>query len=161
MDFNPTTWGSIGQWVSAALTTLAFLTTAYVVQRDTKERRLSQARQVAYFLKEEKRAVYERGRNQILEYTVRNLSPEPIYEVSTVFDSIDGIALSDYRAILLPGDTHALEVSSLHKLPPPVLSFRDNAGKVWKRSVSGNLHLARTRKNWYGKRPPKGFNPNV
>lgn len=162
MDFNPDTWGTVGQWASAGLTALAFLTTAYVVRRDTKERRLSQARQVAYFINEDKIPHYELGRkNQIYEYTVSNLSPEPIYDVSNVFDTVAGIGLNDYRAVLLPGGTHTFKVSVLHELPPPVLSFRDNAGKIWARSVSGKLHLTGTRKDWYGKRPPKDFNPNV
>ncbi|BCW66746.1 hypothetical protein NicSoilB4_15090 [Arthrobacter sp. NicSoilB4] len=47
MDFNPDTWGTFGQWASAGLTGLAFLTTAFVVARDTKVRKQSQARKVA------------------------------------------------------------------------------------------------------------------
>jgi len=163
MDFNPTIWGTFGQWVSSSIATLALLTTAFVVWRDTNERRVSQARQVAYYVKENVRSVYEFDQEEedpIHDYTVSNLSPEPIYDVMQVSDHKGSVGLLEFRAVLLPGHEHVFEGADYTRVGPPILSFRDNSGAVWARSISGRLHKTGTRKDWFGSRPPKGFNPD-
>lgn len=163
MDINPSTWGTVGQWASAVITGSAFFATFYVIRRDAKVRLFAQARQVAYYIKENKRSIYEFDQDEEVshDYTVINLSPEPIYDVTQVSDSNGSVGLLEFRAVLLPGHEHVFEGADYSRVAPPILSFRDNSGAVWARSISGKLHKTGTRKDWFGRRPPKDFNPGV
>jgi hypothetical protein len=160
MDFNPSIWGTYGQWVSSTLTTLAFLTTAFVVFRDTKDRREAQARQVACFVKKIKRSMYEDDQSPLVEYRVSNLSQEPIYDVTLLSHEATGksIGILQFQDVVLPGKTHEFEVEDYSRIDPPLLSFRDNSGKVWARSVAGYMHRTGSRKGWFGRPVPEDFN---
>ncbi|GAP53478.1 hypothetical protein AHiyo6_00430 [Arthrobacter sp. Hiyo6] len=163
MDFNPSTWGTVGQWASAVITGSAFFATFYVIRRDAKVRLFAQARQVAYYIQKKKRSLYEidEGEDPIHDFTVINLSAEPIYDVMQVSDSNGSVGLLEFRAVLLPNDQHVFQGADYSRTALPILSFRDNSGAVWARSISGKLHRTGTRKDWFGRRPPRDFNPDV
>ncbi|MDP9906070.1 hypothetical protein [Arthrobacter bambusae] len=49
MDLSPSVWGTVDQWASAVFAGSAFFATFYVIRRDAKLRRMSQARRVVYY----------------------------------------------------------------------------------------------------------------
>lgn len=163
MNFNPSIWGTVGQWASAVITGSAFFATFYVIRRDAKVRRYAQARQVAYYTKENKRSIYEYDQEEEVshDFMVINLSPEPIYDIMQLSDSKGSVGLLEFRPVLLPGHEHVFQGADYTRVGPPILSFRDNSGTVWARSIAGKLHRTGTRKDWFGRRPPKYFNPDV
>jgi hypothetical protein len=151
MDFNPDTWGTVADWVGGLGTTAAFLITAFVVYRDAKFRRLSQARKVVYVAEEtEYMSVvtasfhdYETGPPpNLYKYILKNLSDEPIYGIR--FISSGGpnkghrLAAKD---VVLPGEefTHEDELAY-----PPIVAFRDNSDVGWVRNIKGKVHPVRT-----------------
>lgn len=133
MIFEPAEWGTFGQWASALGTTAAFSATFYVIRRDSKVRRYSQARKVAYY-----RVDLGKDRGGIWSHTVENLSDEPIYDVELHLVVRGRSRKSLVKAeILTPKD----------KLPPLLdhadaidAQFRDNSGRLWRRTVDGKLH---------------------
>jgi hypothetical protein len=156
--FAPYVWGTVGQWGSAIGTVSAFLATFYVIRRDAKERRESQARKVAFHLDEvhwtilqsEAEEGEERGASSML--VLSNSSDQPIYDVMLraggpedgrkySYDS----ATIKVSAIMLPGtkislryftDAHPSEMKSS-------AIFRDNSNHHWRRDLRGNLGQAR------------------
>lgn len=163
MEFNPDTWGTVAEWVGGLGTTAAFLITGLVVYRDAKLRRSAQARQVAYYVRRPKDYLFDSlsGKLVRLEYFVSNMSPEPIYDVIQYYKSNDGSPdIIDHKEVLLPSQEHQFpDYDYLIGDPPPLISFRDNSGKVWIRSVLGYFHAASP--NWRCVRLPDGFNKNA
>jgi hypothetical protein len=142
-EFHPSVWGTIGQWVSAIGTTSAFLAAFYVIRRDAKERRRSQARKTSLYVVTRERAPEEiDGKHKKwYDLTFKNLSEEPIYDV--VFVIIDGKCIVDSvgrRDILLSDETYEHRNSYSNVVWGGVdIIFRDNSGHKWRRNVKGVL----------------------
>lgn len=156
MDFNPDTWGTVADWVGGLGTTAAFLITGFVVYRDAKVRRSSQARQVAYYLRRPKDYLFNRLSVEV-DYFISNMSQEPIYDVMHYYKSDDdSLGILDYKDVLLPNQEYQFPEVQHMLSDPPLISFRDNSGNLWIRSASGYVHPAR--KKWMSERLPDGFN---
>ncbi|MCZ9880539.1 hypothetical protein [Arthrobacter sp. B2a2-09] len=145
MDFNPSIWGTVGQWASAVITGSAFFATFYVIRRDAAVRRFSQARKVAYYVKPVKVSVYEPpGTVPNAEYIIKNMSDEPIYGVTYYYNHGPkrGRVLGS-EEVVIPGEeviftTEASE-DVLRENGYPFVWFRDNSGHFWNRSIDGFL----------------------
>lgn len=129
-EFPPGEWGTYGQWASALVTGSAFFATFYVIRRDAKVRRYAQARKVVFYSEELRPA---RG----YQYTVRNLSDEPIYGVVLYKEHPNTIFSLD--KVLLPGKDTPPFVTKGDNSPPLRLAFRDNGGWNWNRDTLGFL----------------------
>lgn len=129
MDVNPDTWGTVADWVGELGTTAAFLAAVVVIAKDAKVRKSAQARKVAYVT--EKLTVYGdlQGMThvrQVPKYVIKNLSDEPIYDVSfhahAGISAVQGPAIGE-QDVVLPGEDFATN-SELSE--PPLAYFRDN-----------------------------------
>ncbi|MDQ0672960.1 hypothetical protein QFZ36_000521 [Pseudarthrobacter siccitolerans] len=129
MDFNPDTWGTVGQWASAVITGSAFFATFYVIRRDARVRLLAQARKVAY---------YRSQRGRFWNHTVHNLSDEPIFDVQLhVVVKGRSRELIAEKEILIPQE----KLSPTEWFADSIdAEFRDNSGHWWRRTVNGKLH---------------------
>jgi hypothetical protein len=142
-EFHPSVWGTIGQWVSAIGTTSAFFATFYVIRRDAKERRRSQAQKTSLYVIARERAPEEiQGKHKTwYDLTVKNLSEEPIYDV--YFMMTEGKHLIDsigHKEIILPGETFEKRNHYSNVASGGVdVIFRDNSGHNWRRNVKGVL----------------------
>ena len=143
--YDPTTWGTIGQWAAAAGTTLVFLTTLYVIRRDAKVRRRSQSRKVVYYETESKREQDQIEGNHRYWYnaTVKNLSDEPIYDIRLIIVSkegrrrlIDGLSSAE---LLLPEESFSFRSGRPFAFRFVDAFFRDNSGFYWRRRIDGKL----------------------
>ncbi|WP_427117019.1 hypothetical protein [Pseudarthrobacter scleromae] len=142
MDLNPDTWGTVAEWVGGLGTTAAFLAAVVVIAKDAKVRKLAQARKVAYVT--EKLTVYDHVRGathvrQVPKYVLKNLSDEPIYDVS--FHADAGITAGQGPAIgeqdvVLPGEDFATKIELDE---PPLAHFRDNSNVAWMRNIKGKV----------------------
>jgi hypothetical protein len=141
--FDPSVWGTVGDWVTALGTTSAFLATFYVIRRDAEERRKSQAKKTSLYvvtrdrLPEEMEGKHKRW----YDLTFKNLSEEPIYDVD--FMMTDGKRLIDTlggEEIVLPDGIveHRSGYSDVTFGSVDVI-FRDNSGNNWRRNVKGIL----------------------
>ncbi|NHC12568.1 hypothetical protein [Motilibacter deserti] len=154
--FDAQNWGTLGQWVSATGTSLAFFATFYVIRRDAKVRRREQARKVAFYTERRARLPEQvEGKHRTWTYyVVANLSDEPIYDV--VFWLAKGRSVLDswgVRAdVLLPGGKEEA-IGDHHYAFDKVLLFRDNSGKTWVRTITGELReLGKLSRWWQGTR---------
>lgn len=163
MDFNPDTWGTVAEWVGGLGTTAAFLITAIVVYRDTKVRRESQARQVAYIVRKPAGYIYAslQGKEIPVTYVISNMSPEPIYDVlQYTRGHLPGhMSLIHHLDVLLPTAEFEIPQQDFNRKDPPLLCFRDNSGHRWLRSVSGYVHPAG--RKWLVQRLPANFNKSA
>jgi hypothetical protein len=140
--------GTIPQWLSAIGTTLAFTATFYVIQRDARIRRRSQARRVSFYDE-----VLERGRNKDgskftkSKVCVENLSDETIYDVALhVIRYNDPGQRQGYERVLIPKSQVSLELWA--RAPNYDLVFRDASGIRWHRTYDGQLRqLTRLRQS--------------
>lgn len=142
MDFNPDTWGTIGQWASALITGSAFFATFYVIRRDAAVRRYAQARKVAYYVKVIEPSKYEPvGTIADLEYIVRNISDEPIYGLAYFYHP--GRRVVRGQEVVLPGEEVIYRRQGAEdigrEVGTPRIWFRDNSGHFWNRSIDGFL----------------------
>lgn len=148
MNFDPTTWGTVGQWASAVFAGSAFFATFYVIQRDAKLRRYARASRVAY---------YAYRPEDYFGYKVKNLSDEPIYEVM-IYEP-NGKVLS-LRHVIMPGDEDGVFYPDRnYSGPDPQVQFRDNGGLLWNRDTKGVLRQRLDKPNfgklWKKIRPDK------
>jgi hypothetical protein len=163
IHFTSAVWGTVGQWVSAVGTTLAFTATFYVIRRDAKVRRRSQARKVALYMERLPRAPEEvEGKHKTwYDLTVQNLSDEPIYDVR--FHMVSGKRLIDTLGggnVLLPGGTRAHRQGYSSIVFGGVdLLFRDNSGYHWRRNVQGHLKERGRLNRWLSKHFYGGISP--
>lgn len=154
MDFNPDTWGTVADWVGGTGTTLAFLATAYAITRDAKVRREAQARKVAYYFREVDRAPEElQGRyTKWWIHEVHNLSDKPIYRIQ-----LHEIIRRGYRApmyerfneLLLPGQSFSIPEPRYPSKSRREMQFLDNSGRIWIRTLRGDLKEARPIVDWW------------
>jgi hypothetical protein len=140
MDFNPSTWGTVADWVGGVGTTLAFFATFYVIRRDAKLRRTSQARRIVYYF-----SYFIPG--EPMEdrwFHIRNNSDESIYDV--FFYDHGGRQISQgARQVLHPG-----EETKYRSLEVPRISFRDGARVRWLRTIEGDLRTGRPKySKWF------------
>ncbi|WP_311212353.1 MULTISPECIES: hypothetical protein [unclassified Arthrobacter] len=142
MDFNPDTWGTVAEWVGGVGTTAAFIATFVVILRDAKQRRRQQARKIAFYVEDQLLADLRGGGTVTYSnFTVANLSDEPIYDVRILAEP-RGEYRNNVRSVrhLQPGDKLAYSVEwSTNALLAPAL-FRDNSGRRWHRDSRGELH---------------------
>jgi hypothetical protein len=162
--FDAQVWGTVGQWVGAIGTTSAFIATFYVIRRDANIRRKSQARKVALYAQ----SGSIDGNTTI---TVSNLSDEPIYDIWLPYaDVIDAEIVDEVIDRVIPEPEKIAEppVAALESRPSDVLlpgastseiiprrsdeieglvvvTFRDNSGSRWQKSLDGRLRSTRYR----------------
>lgn len=133
MNFDPDTWGTVGQWASALFAGSAFFATFYVIRRDAALRRTSQAPRVVYYF-----SYFIPG--EPMEdrwFHIRNNSDESIYDV--FFYDHGGRQISQgARQVLHPG-----EETKYRSLDVPPISFRDGARVRWLRTIEGDLRTGR------------------
>lgn len=156
--YDPTTWGTVGQWASAVGTTLAFIAAVYVIRRDAKVRRRSQSRKVVYY-----EAVSDRETDDIegkyrrwYDATIKNLSDEPIYDVWLFMVSERGRRLIDNLngvEVLLPGESFHRRSGYSFSFRYVDVIFRDNSGFWWRRSLDGKLEEHTLLRRWAFKYP--------
>jgi hypothetical protein len=165
LRFRPSVWGTVGQWVSAIGTSLAFAATFYVIRHDARERRRSQARKVSLYVVKRKRAAEEvDGKHKRwYDLTVRNLSEEPIYDV--VFWIVSGKRLVDNlnsTEVVLPDDVFDRRLPGAgYNYGGVDVIFRDNSGHTWRRNVRGTLTERNRTDAWLLQHFPGGFTPEV
>ncbi|MET3812438.1 hypothetical protein [Arthrobacter sp. UYEF3] len=140
MNYDPATWGTYGQWASAAITGAAFFATFYVIRRDAKLRRTSQARRIVYYF-----SYFIPG--EPMEdrwFHIRNNSDESIYDV--FFYLHDGRKIEQgARQVMHPG-----EETKHRSLEVPRVSFRDGARVRWLRTIDGDLSTGRPKfSKWF------------
>lgn len=153
MDMNPDIWGTVAEWVGGVGTTLAFLATASIIYRDSKVRRLAQARKIAYYFRPEDRGPAEvDGRyTKWWIHEVHNLSDEPIYGVKQY--QLDSRRLSDplylrVKEILLPGEIFRIREKRYPSKSRRGIIFSDNSGRPWIRTLGGKLVERRPYLEW-------------
>lgn len=158
MNFDPATWGTVADWVGGIGTTAAFAATFVVIRRDAKVRRESQARQIAYFLRKPEGYKYLvlDEQEEPVDYFVNNMSPEPIYDVVQFYRSDNALGILDYKDMLLPQQEYEFPQADYTRIAPPLISFRDNSGNMWIRSVSGYVHPGG--RKWMSELLPENFN---
>ncbi len=159
IEFHPSVWGTVGQWVSAIGTTSAFLATFYVIRRDARERRQSQARKTSlYVVKRERTPEEVQGKHKTwYDLTVKNLSEEPIYDAT--FMMTDGKRLIDsvgHKEIILPDETFETRKHYSNVVLGGIdVIFRDNSGHHWRRNVQGILTERSDLEIWAYRRFPE------
>ncbi len=137
------TWGTVGQWVSAVGTSLAFSATFYVIRRDGRVRRQDQARKVAFYVQAVDRApdeVQGKHRNWY-NVTIKNLSDEPLYDVShyLVDRKAKAVDVLTGTAVLLPDESFTRRSPYSTAAWGTAAFFRDNSGRIWRREIGGRL----------------------
>lgn len=144
LNFQPHVWGTVGQWASAIGTLSAFSATFYVIKRDAKVRRRSQAQKVALYIETVDRQPDEVDGKYDTWYdlTVKNLSEEPIYDVAFWMINDRGQLLDGLgsETVLLPDQTYVQRSGYSNVAFGSVdVLFRDNGGRHWRRNVEGHL----------------------
>jgi hypothetical protein len=87
MNFDPSIWGTVADWVDGIGTSLAFVATFVVILRDARVRRYTQSRKVGYVVETTKpMPLPGSGHEDIAldeqtRFVVKNLSDEPLYDV--------------------------------------------------------------------------------
>ncbi|MDR6413474.1 hypothetical protein [Pseudarthrobacter sulfonivorans] len=140
MEFESSLWGTVGQWASAVFAGLAFFATFYVIRRDSKLRRTSQARRIVYYF-----SYFIPG--EPMEdrwFHIRNNSDESVYDVHFYYH-IGRYIEQGARQVLHPG-----EETKYRSLEVPRISFRDGAGVSWLRNIEGDLKTGRPKySKWF------------
>ncbi|WP_209743556.1 hypothetical protein [Arthrobacter sp. PvP023] len=140
MEFDPSSWGTVGQWASAVFAGSAFFATFYVIRRDSKLRRTSQARRIVYYF-----SYFIPG--EPMEdrwFHIRNNSDESVYDVFFYHHGGRQIE-AGARQVLHPG-----EETTYRSLEVPRISFRDGARVPWLRNIEGDLTTGRPKySKWF------------
>lgn len=169
MYFDTNVWGTVAEWVGGLGTTLAFGITALVVFRDAKVRRESQARKIAYYLRDVDRETHEiSGKyTKWWDLEVHNLSDEPIYRIQQHNLVEIGpprepsylvprhnrekarpphrprfYALPRnmrFHEVLLPGEKCVIREPRFPSKSRSEVHFVDNSGRTWVRMLNGSL----------------------
>lgn len=159
--FDSSVWGTVGDWVTGLGTVSAFGATFYVIRRDAKERRRSQAKKTSLYVITRQRAPEEvEGKHKVwYDLTFKNLSEEPVYDV--YFMMVEGKRLIDslgYEEIVLPGEIRERRYHYSNVTFGGVdVIFRDNSGKNWRRNVRGFLTERKTTELWTYRHFPEGI----
>lgn len=175
--FTTSTWGTIGQWASVTLALCALTSTLYIIRRDAKLRRRTQARKVAFYVVTSDRLAREVEGKQKHWYDliVENLSDEPVYSVQYVMARgpriLDGLTT---HPVLMPKAQvswrrgtypRPLDWKNRRRYSGPShtvdVLFRDNGGTHWRRDLEGNLREQGSYLRWRLRRFPNGANPKV
>lgn len=149
MNFDPSTWGTVADWVGGVGTTAAFIAAVVVIAKDAKVRKIAQARKVVYVAESIQLvpisiaggASHSGGTST--RYILKNLSDEPIYRI--FFYAHNGARTGnalDSTPVILPGEDYAYEFDVDE---PPLACFRDNSDVGWIRNIKGKIHPFRGR----------------
>lgn len=146
-------WGTVGQWLGSVGTTCAFLATFYVIRRDAKIRRRTQAAKVAFYhVTPDGRTILREGEEASFstdwpEYVLLNLSDEPIYGIQLTNSSPDGRVIErDTYPLLLPGEDIRNRRGWSRNNIPTRAAFTDNSGRRWYKYPDGRLAEATPRR---------------
>jgi hypothetical protein len=147
MSFDPSIWGTVADWVGGIGTSLAFVATFVVILRDARVRRYTQSRKVVYVVETTKPIPLPGSGHEDIaldeqtRFVVKNLSDEPVYDVLHYLHSSRNHRreLLALKTVLLPGEETAYESDKYSVSEGPRVTFRDNSGWFWNRSIDGHL----------------------